>query len=679
MTGKARVAGAGDTLPDVALVPASMQAPAEEPRTSLYQALLQLKLPQLRAMAAARHVTGRSSQREPLAEALVENMMDAQAQAALVRNLDQPARAILAVARVLQLNQGNLAAPPLGRVLRGRHASSGEIEAALAHLGEVGLLLPVFDGASRHQAYYGFPAAVAAGLIPLLPEIRAYSGDLPAPHGDPDAASVMAKFDALLDALTRHSYRLAEAGPRTYRGRTTWMLGRWEVVGDLPDAPRGRLAVDDRPRGVEVAAPALELAEGRLAGLRAAAGMGSDEEVRFFLFVAEGLDLLGRAGVGLVPFAEKVATFRAQSPERRYVQMIATALQLGGWSELGLLLAQDPGLALFRNATLHYAEPVHMHADVGHIRAALILMLAWLPVGPWYDLPAFLTSLHRLFPELPISLQPKTGGWEQLTWWFERWNGGTPQYLDRRSAPDWMRGLGRLVTAMLTGPLTWLGLVETTTLDGNAQGNGSATPPAGFRLTALGALISERPVPLLGIQPLPAGVAPQPAPTLGYALASPDMLLTLDPRATTLDDRITLAGLAEPIRADSELCIFRLTAGAVRQGFDRGLDLDGVLALLRRLAGDELPPALVERLRGWWAAYGRLRFYTGVTLLSFHDDFTLAELLASTGLSNYLLYQFSPRLVAVANTEVDRLIGELQRAGHMPRVIDEARVGGEEG
>jgi hypothetical protein len=33
----------------------------------------------------------------------------------------------------------------------------------------------------------------------------------------------------------------------------------------------------------------------------------------------------------------------------------------------------------------------------------------------------------------------------------------------------------------------------------------------------------------------------------------------------------------------------------------------------------------------------------------------------------------------VANTEVDRLIGELQRAGHMPRVIDEARVGGEEG
>ena len=121
------------------------------------------------------------------------------------------------------------------------------------------------------------------------------------------------------------------------------------------------------------------------------------------------------------------------------------------------------------------------------------------------------------------------------------------------------------------------------------------------------------------------------------------------------------------------MCIFRLTAAAARQGFDRGLDLDGVLALLRRLAGDTLPPALVARLRGWWAAYGRLRFYSGVTLLSFHDDFTLAELLASTGLSNYLLYQFSPRLVAVANTEVDKLIGELQRAGHMPRVIDEAR------
>ncbi len=679
MTGKARSGGAADTLPDVALVPASMQAPTAEVRNSLYQALIQLKLPQLRAMAAARHVTGRGSQREPLAEALVESMIDPQQQAALIRDLGQPERAILAVSCVLDLSQGNIAAPPLGRVLRGRHASSGEIEAGLAHLSELGLLLPIFDGASRHQAYYGFPAAVAAGLIPLLPEIRAFSGDLPALLSGADAASVTAKFDALLDALARHSYRLGEGGPRTYRGRTTWMLGRWEVVGDLPDAPRGRLAVDDRPRGIEVAAPALELADGGLAELRAAAGMSSDEEVRFFLFLAEGLDLLGRAGTALVPYPEKVDAFRAQAPERRLGQMIATALQLGGWSELSLLLAQDPGLALFRNATLHYAEPVHMHADVGHIRAALLLLLAWLPVGPWYDLPSFLTCLHRLFPELPISLQPKTGGWEQLTWWLERWNGGSPQYLDRRSAPDWMRGLGRLVTAMVTGPLTWLGLVETTTLDGSTQQSGTAGPPAGFRLTALGGLISERPVPLLGVQPLPAGVNPQPAPSLGYALAPPDVLLTLDPRTTALDDLITLAGLAEPIRADSELCVFRLTAAAARQGFDRGLDLDGVLALLRRLAGDALPSALVERLRGWWGAYGRLRFYTGVTLLSFHDDFTLAELLASTGLRNYLLYQFSPRLVAVANTEVDKLIGELQRAGHMPRVIDEARSGGEEG
>jgi hypothetical protein len=46
----------------------------------------------------------------------------------------------------------------------------------------------------------------------------------------------------------------------------------------------------------------------------------------------------------------------------------------------------------------------------------------------------------------------------------------------------------------------------------------------------------------------------------------------------------------------------------------------------------------------------------------------LQELLATTALQDYLVYQFSPRLVAIQPDAVDILVQEMEQRGYTPRV-----------
>ncbi|HMA36409.1 MAG TPA: hypothetical protein VKY74_18275, partial [Chloroflexia bacterium] len=255
MSSRSRKA-AGDSLPNIATLPAALAAaPTAEAREQLRQALLQQKLPHLRAIAAARHTT-RSGQREALAATLLDHLLDPAAQATFLGDLGPPERAILALARLLDWSRSPLAAGTLQHVLGGAFTAP-EVDRALAHLGERGLLLPSVQVYSRYDAYYQLPAALGAGLLPLLPEIQGYNGDLPPPATDDDPYALgqpvpLRKIAALLDALAATEYHLADWESRTYRGQPTWALGRWEVVGELPARP-ARATRADPPVGLQVA------------------------------------------------------------------------------------------------------------------------------------------------------------------------------------------------------------------------------------------------------------------------------------------------------------------------------------------------------------------------------------------------------------------------------------------
>ncbi len=665
-------------MPDIAVLPAMLRFEEIEAQEALRQLLLTQKLPQLRAVATARGVNTRGTQRETLVTALIESLRDSATQTRLLGDLTQPARAILALAVVLDWTSHPVTAGVVRRLLR-EGTSGPAIEAGLNRLTEVGLLLSP-DGLNRPDPSYILPQLIRDDLIPLLPEVRAYSGDLPpansAAAGMAEALpAALVKLAALLNALVQEEYQITPLGPRPYRGRQTWNMGRWEVVGEMP-APLRRVR-DEPPVGIEVADGRGLLAPDDLARLHAASGLGSVEETEFYLALAEALGLVRHPGRSLVVPPGGLETLAAESITDLLFKLVTAYMNLNSWSELEPLLHSDPALALFRNHILHYAEPVHMRTDVAHIRQALQAVLAWLPVGAWHDTHTVLTSLHRLFPELPTPTAGVAFGWEQLTWWLSRSDGhGGWIYLDRNSTPDWMRGLGKLVATMISGPLVWLGLAEATAIDGTLLGGARLDPPAGFRLTPLGgALLGNRPTEIATLPLVPVGAKPPVKEALAARVRpdGADLLLLLDPRAVPLDELITIGRFAEPVRVDPELSTYRLTARAVRQAFEGGLTAADVAGSLRGLTGDALSPASDERLQGWWEAYGRLRFYSGVTLIRFSDDFTLTELLTTTDLGSLILYQFSPRLVAVPETAVDRLLADLARAGHTPRVVDDSQ------
>ncbi|MGI8588764.1 MAG: helicase-associated domain-containing protein [Chloroflexia bacterium] len=659
-------------MPDIALLPEGMITVGAAARADLREALGAQKIALLRVTAKARRLGIKSTQREALVTAVLDNLLDPGARAEAIGGLRQPARAILALGLLLDWDKQAITPGNMRKLLREGEASATTIDGALAGLAEKGLMLPATAGYPGPDPPYRLPEALRAGLVPLLPEAHAYTGDLLRPTEHP-AAFMLSKIGSLLDALESGSYSLAGPEPRTYRGRPTRAMGRWEIV----DTPVHHARTGDEPsNGIEVATGRPLMAEDDMERLRQASGLGSDDEVTFYLYILEALGLLRRTGQTLSVLSIVADTFADKTPAEAIAAVIAAVITMNSWSELDRLLAGDPTLALFRNNSLYYAEPPHMRAEVTVMRQALISVLAWLPVGAWYDVHSVLGIVRRFFPELPVTLAPTANTREQQTWWLARAGGpvGSWIYLDRHSTADWMRGLGKLLAAMIGGTLSWLGLVEATAINGLPPKAGA--PPAGFRITELGgAVFSKRPDAVASVPLLPAGSKPDPkrGPSVRVRADADGLLLTLDPRATGTEDMILLGKFTAPVRVDAETCVYQMTGGTARAGFEAGLSADEMETELRRLAGDGLPLSVPQRIATWWDAYGRLRFHTGVSLISFSDEFTLTELLTTTNLGNYLLYQFSPRLVAVKSDDVDKLLDELARAGHTPRVIDESR------
>ncbi len=309
-----------------------------------------------------------------------------------------------------------------------------------------------------------------------------------------------------------------------------------------------------------------------------------------------------------------------------------------------------------------------MQRQVLEVRQAVVALLAWLPVGPWYDRATLVGLVRRFFPDLPGALVPNLydpGNSDYASWWLAEpgANGGW-QRLRWRTAEGWSQTMGRLVEQTLTGPLHWLGLV--------------AHAGTALRLTAeAGPGLSRRPAPLGAVQPVSAPAPTDAAPVLTFPPSPPgDPLprLALDPRRATLDDQAMLVALATPLRYAPDSYLYRLEPVGLRRLTAQGHDPQAVQATLARLAGGALPAAVAAPLADWLARYGRVRLTRGLALVRFDDPTTLIALRAATPLAGLILHQFSPQLIAIAAEAVPVVTALCERAGYTPRL---ARPGAE--
>jgi hypothetical protein len=398
--------------------------------------------------------------------------------------------------------------------------------------------------------------------------------------------------------------------------------------------------------GVQFFPPALSDAD--LAALRQRTA-AADDIVDFAFNLLTSLGLLQWKYGGEIRLDEDgMTTFLTYPDVTRLYILTTTWMRLNWWSEMALVLQHVNRLRLRRSLgqiDLTYGALVQ---ELTQARTIVIMLLRRLSPGKWYRAADFGQLLRRFWPDYL-----HTGSTSSTSpWWLEA--AGSEEGSDYRLSPDkagdWEAGYAPFVMACLEGPLAWLGVV--------ALGY-DRRRLAAFQLTDLGAYV-------LGLRESYGEPDKEPA---GPALTvhGDGTVIARTGHATTGAYDV-LNAAARLQRTSAQQFVYRITATSAQYAFDQGWTGRAILYELEKHSGAPVPEPLRGHILTWAESYGQVHLYNQVTLVEFADDFALQELLASTSLAQHLVYQFSPRLVAIKADAVDTLRSELVQLGHTPRI-----------
>ncbi len=192
-------------------------------------------------------------------------------------------------------------------------------------------------------------------------------------------------------------------------------------------------------------------------------------------------------------------------------------------------------------------------------REFLLHLLEALPEGKWWSLPAFIRAIKEKYPDF----QRPVGDYD--SWFIKRLSDGT--YL--RGFASWDEVEGVLVQHFITGPMSWLGLVEL------------AAPEQGEMVSAF--RMNERPTTSTETGKLTI---------LSNGRISAPRLV---PRAA----RYLIARFCEWEPAKPDEYRYRLTTGSLEKARKQGLKVGQLLNLLAGNAASGLPPVFVRALKRW--------------------------------------------------------------------------------
>ncbi|HEY8685609.1 MAG TPA: helicase-associated domain-containing protein, partial [Chloroflexota bacterium] len=116
---------------------------------------------------------------------------------------------------------------------------------------------------------------------------------------------------------------------------------------------------------------------------------------------------------------------------------------------------------------------------------------------------------------------------------------------------------------------------------------------------------------------------------------------------------------------------YRLGRQRAQDAFDGGVTGPDLLRVLAERALGSMPVDVRTVIDAWWKDYGNVRLYDDLTLIELGDDILLQELLATSSLRNVVVEVVTPRLVAIDPAAIRPLLGEMERLGYTPRVVEE--------
>ena len=531
------------------------------------------------------------------------------------------------------------------RRLKGRR-SEEEAVAILQDLQELGLVLA---GKGFGETTYYMPAAVAQHVPPWPELLPLFAGDL-------------AKLDVRQSpafALTQVAYQVwqylgetsvpkkTRALPKPAQLERQWppFQGWLNPTDELAEMERmgSRFWSSAWQQSISVQCLPPALSDADLSELRQRTGV-TDAILDFAFNLLTSVNLIQwEYGDEIRTDEEAMMAFLTYPDVDRLRVLTLTWMRLNWWSEMALVLQHVEHLQLRRSLAPVGLTYSALMEELAQARMAVVTLLGRLSPGTWYRAADFRQLLRRIWPDYlyASSLSPDR-------WWLE--TAGSDYRLSPGKAGDWEVGYAPFVTACLEGPLAWLGVV---TLAYDQRGL------AAFQLSDLGAY-------LLGLHERYAGGKSEQAGPALIVHGDGTVIARTGFATTGAYDVLNVVARLEETSAQE--FHYRVTADSIQRAFDQGWTGQAILGELDKHSIEPVPDPLRSHILDWAEGYGQVHLYEEVTLVEFADDFALQELLASTSLAQHLIYQFSPRLVAIQTEAVEALRNELVRQGHTPRV-----------
>ncbi len=301
------------------------------------------------------------------------------------------------------------------------------------------------------------------------------------------------------------------------------------------------------------------------------------------------------------------------------------------WNELDLALRSVRSFTLRSSYYWGAAEP--LYASIALLRVWLMKLVGNLAIDVWYSVDQLCRLIYQIRRDLfALSLSPGTWRWH---------SDKTPLDPNQMDYETWQATYGQVIEAWLSGPASWLLLVQV----GYEKGR-----PIAFRL----------------LDQIPAG----------DALALPaDAIRFLSETEAVLRNTWQTGGLRQLLRRiavetarSREATTYRLDVATFRDTLQAGVKADQLAADFAA-ADFPLPPATRARLQAWQDRAGRHQLYDQVAVIEFSDDMGPEEARAIAGLGIGQFYQASPRCLVVLNPNAaPEIINELRRRGYTPQV-----------
>jgi hypothetical protein len=600
---------------------------------------------QLRTIAKKRGIAVHGTRKDRIVEELASQLSDLDAVRAQIDSFDDTRKRLLSCLHLILTPGYGLDSGSIVDELFKRHKDTSRslLHSHIVDLSQRGLLLTFKQ---RNLVYCSLPQAVRACLPPRTDLVAAYPAKQIAQlrvRETRASTSLQALYDVWNYLVEQRPTPHTAPARQPIEDQWPQLEGWNHLPGEIQELTRRRqpyYALTYESLTVPAADYGLRCVDRK--AIREHTGR-SDEEIEFWYALLKGLGAISENPGEPITVREQVfQKLLCVPPSAKMYAILYTWITNQNWSEIDVMLRTSQNIRLRRNLRYTTYKPSDMYQEWHTGRQTFIRFLSTLDQDRWLSINGFLKTIFEIAPNIiHIHADP-------AVWWFESLK--TKKQFGT-TFEDWEQSYGQFVLATLQGPLAWLGAISLGYKEGKLEA---------FKLTSVGSFALGRRTTLAENK--------QPVPPSNVVEMQDDLSIAFDPSRVPAQLHDLLHSIGTLEEATPEQFVYRITADGVLIALERGRTVENLLASLRRWCGTDVPDAWKKKLHTWSENYGKLHVYQDITLIELADDYALQELMANTSLRERIIYQFSPRLIAIRPSDIEILVGEMEKQGYTPRI-----------